>query len=128
MGQKYDLIIVGAGPAGLAAAIYAARANISVLVLEKENEGSLVNAHQIDNYPGFENGISGKDLYNKMKQQAKRFGVEFENGIFLELDDMSMPKRIKTDKKAYSAYAVIVATGINKKSGKKNIRRRRIFR
>lgn len=117
---EYDLLIVGAGPAGMAAAIYAARANQKVLVIEKYGEGNLWNAHKIYNYPGFENGVNGEELYDKMKKQAQKFGAIFEDGIFLEIDEISEPKTIKTDKKSYKAYAVIIATGMNKKSAKKH--------
>ncbi len=119
MSVDYDLIIVGAGPAGLAAAIYAGRANLKILIIEKKGEGSLISAHKIDNYPGFVNGIAGKDLQEKMKEHALRFDTKFEEGTLLELEEGSEVQTVKTDKKTYTSYSVIVATGFNKKIGKK---------
>lgn len=118
--EKFDLVIVGGGPAGLTAAIYASRANLSVLVIEKENEGALVSAHKIDNYPGFDEGISGKDLYIKMKDHATKFGTKFVFASFLDMDTSNEEfKIIKTDKKNFEAQVVIIATGVSKSSSKK---------
>ena len=72
----YDLIIIGAGPAGISASLYAKRANLNVLVLY-HGESSLEQASKIDNYYGFPEGISGKDLYKSGIEQAKNLGVEF---------------------------------------------------
>lgn len=119
MDNKYDLIVVGAGPAGITAAIYAARNNQKVIVIENEELGSMLTSHKIDNYPGFVNGISGKELYNNMKQQAIRFNVTFKNEIFFDLEDFGNYKTVKTEKTRYDGHAVIIATGINKKSQKK---------
>lgn len=77
--EKYDFIIIGAGPAGLSAAIYAARRNLSALVIAKEVGGLMVLTHQIENYPGLED-ISGYDLMEKMKNQAEKQGVKFSFG------------------------------------------------
>lgn len=115
----YDLAIIGAGPAGLTAAIYASRANLKVIVLEKENVGSLLMAHKVDNYPGFENGATGVEIYEKMKKQAKRFGTEIVNGIFLDIDISQKPRLIKTNKKSIAAKTVIIATGVTKLGNKK---------
>lgn len=68
MEKVYDLVIIGGGPAGLTAALYAGRSNLSVLVIERENIGSLYMAHQVDNYPGFPEGITGKELQHQMKK------------------------------------------------------------
>lgn len=119
MNNIYDLVIIGAGPAGLAAAIYAGRANLKVLVLEKENTGSLIMAHKIDNYPGFPHGLTGKDLYQEMKNQAINFKVEFRTATFLGLDVFSNPKVVKTDAENLHAHGVIVATGWSKNSNSK---------
>lgn len=119
MEKIYDLIIIGGGPAGLTSAVYAGRSNLSVLVIEKENTGSLYMAHQVDNYPGFPEGITGKDLQNLMKKQAEKFGAEFMNAVFLGLDIYSEPKVVKTDKINVRAKAVIIAGGTGKFGGKK---------
>ena len=91
MKKVYDLVVVGGGPAGLTAGIYAGRSNLSVLVVEKSGVGSLAMAHSIENYPGFAEEITGKELLSKMKDQAKRFGVEFMEGTFLGIDIYSDP-------------------------------------
>lgn len=119
MEKIYDLVIIGGGPAGLTSAVYAGRSNLSVLVIEKENTGSLYMAHQVDNYPGFPEGITGKNLQNLMKKQAEKFGAEFMNAVFLGLDIYSEPKVVKTDKINVRAKAVIIAGGTGKFGGKK---------
>lgn len=119
MSKIYDLIVIGGGPAGATAALYAGRSNLSVLVLEKTGNGALVSAHKIDNYPGFPEGIIGKDLYANMKKQAQKFNAEFIEDTFLELDIYSSPKVVKASNGIYSAYAVIVATGWPKNNSSK---------
>lgn len=119
MEKIYDLVIIGGGPAGLTSAVYVGRSNLSVLVIEKENTGSLYMAHQVDNYPGFPEGITGKDLQNLMKKQAEKFGAEFMNAVFLGLDIYSEPKVVKTDKINVRAKVVIIAGGTGKFGGKK---------
>ncbi|MFK4785948.1 NAD(P)/FAD-dependent oxidoreductase [Fusobacterium sp. MFO224] len=107
----YDLVVVGGGPAGLTSAIYTSRSNLSVLVIEKPNIGSIHMAHQIDNYPGFPEGITGKNLQKQMKNQAKRFGTEFLDATFLGVDIYDSPKIVKTDKINVKAKSIIIATG-----------------
>ena len=115
----YDLAVIGGGPAGLTAAIYAARANLKVIIIEKENVGSLLMAHKIDNYPGFENGASGREIYEKMKLQALKFGAEITDGIFLDVDISQKPRLLKTSKRNIFARTIIIATGVTKTGGKK---------
>ena len=119
MEKIYDLVIIGGGPAGLTAGIYAGRSNLSVLVIEKENVGSLYMAHLVDNYPGFPEGITGKELQEKLKKHAERFNVEFYNATFLGIDIYSAPKIVKTDKNNIKAKCIIVAGGTGKFGGKK---------
>ena len=119
MEKIYDLVIIGGGPAGLTSAIYAGRSNLSVLVIEKENVGSLYMAHHVDNYPGFPVGISGKGLQLEMKKQATKFNVEFYNATFLGIDIYSTPKIVKTDKNNIKAKSNVIASGTGKFGGKK---------
>ena len=119
MEKIYDLVIIGGGPAGLTSAIYAGRSNLSVLVIERENVGSLHMAHLVENYPGFPVGISGKGLQLEMKKQSLKYNVEFLNATFLGMDIYSTPKIIKTDKINVMGKAIIVATGTGKFGHKK---------
>lgn len=115
----YDMIIIGAGPAGLSAALYAGRANLSVLVIEKPNVGSLIMAHKIDNYPGFYGSPSGKLIYETMKKQAMDFNVEFCSATFLGFDIFGEEKIVKTDLSNFFTKTIIIATGNLKNSSKK---------
>ena len=104
----YDIIVVGAGPAGLTAAIYARRANKSVLVFEaKSYGGQIVNAPNVENYPGFKS-ISGFDLATDMYNQAKDLGAEFK---FEMVKKITKEKEVITNSGTYSAKAIILATG-----------------
>lgn len=107
----YDIIIIGAGPAGLTSAIYAKEANKSVLLLEKMGVGGqTANINNITNYPGF-SAINGFDLSEKMKEQAKSLGAEFKYEEVVSVDLMGDIKTINTHKNKYSAKNVIIATG-----------------
>ena len=104
----YDIIIVGAGPAGLTAAIYARRANKKVLVFEaKTYGGQIVNANLVENYPGFKS-ISGFDLATNMYNQALAMGTEFK---FEMVKKITKEKEVITDNGTYQAKAIILATG-----------------
>lgn len=117
--KNYDLVVIGGGPAGLTAAIYGGRSNLSVLVIEKRDIGSLAMAHSIENYPGFPHEITGKELLENMREQAKRFNVDFLEATFLGIDIYSTPKIVKTDVKNVGAKTIVVALGTSKNSGKK---------
>ena len=114
--NNYDLLIIGAGPAGLTAAIYGARAGLKTLVLEKGLPGGLAaTTDYIENYPGFPEGIKGIELTEKMKNQAKRFGVEI---IGVEVKSISKTGKniiVQTDNKKYEVPAVIITTGTTPK-------------
>ena len=112
--KVYDVIILGAGPAGLTAALYAGRANMSVLVLEKPNTGSLLMAHKIDNYPGINGSPTGRDVYNVMKEQTAKFDVEYLDATFIGFDLFGEYKVVKTDKNNFQGQTVIIATGWSK--------------
>ncbi|MBR3738233.1 MAG: NAD(P)/FAD-dependent oxidoreductase [Eubacterium sp.] len=110
----YDVIIIGAGPAGISAALYAKRANKRVLVLY-HGESQLEKAHMIDNYYGFDGGISGSDLYNGGINQAKTLGVDVFSEEVLHISmNRDMNYEVKTADNEYEGRALILATG-NKK-------------
>ena len=112
MGKLYDCIIIGSGPAGLTAAIYAARACLSVLVLEKEfvSGGQVVNTYEVDNYPGYR-GISGFDLGMKFREHAEKLDVEFVMETVERVDLEKEEKIIYTDQSEYHGRTVILAMG-----------------
>jgi len=106
----YDLIIIGAGPAGLTAALYAGRSRLKTLVLEKLGAGGrILLTETIENFPGFPEGIKTADLINRMQEQISRLRVKIELDEVLEVDCET--KTIKTQNNEYPAEAVIIATG-----------------
>ena len=106
----HDLIIIGAGPAGLTAALYAGRSRIKTLVLEKMVVGGrILMSESIENFPGFPGSVSSRDLMQRMEKQVKELGVEIEPGEVKELDCQA--KIVKTDSKTYSAKSLIIASG-----------------
>jgi len=108
----YDLVIIGGGPAGLTAGLYAARARLNVILLEKSvTGGQIIVTDWIENYPGFPEGISGIDLTGKMTEQAKRFGLEIETEEVLSLDCSNKVKKIELGDRTISAHTIIIATG-----------------
>lgn len=112
MGHIYDTIIIGGGPGGYTAALYAARAGLDTLILEKLSPGGqMALTHQIDNYPGFENGIDGFSLAQKMQQSAERFGAKTKLAQVLSVDLHAEPKRVETSSETFFAKTVVIATG-----------------
>ena len=110
----YDMIIIGGGPGGYTAALYAARAGLDVILLEKLSAGGqMAQSHQIDNYPGFEEGIDGFTLADKMQRQAERFGAKSVYTQVVAVDLASQPKVVTTEDGVYYARTVIIATGAN---------------
>ncbi|MCD6585647.1 MAG: thioredoxin-disulfide reductase [Desulfobacteraceae bacterium] len=108
----YDLVIIGSGPAGLTASIYAARARLNILVLEKSAPGGqILVTDWLENYPGFPEGLSGADLVTKMTDQAKRFGVEIETNQVLSMDVSEPVKKLVLSDRTVTSKAVIIATG-----------------
>ena len=108
----YDLVIIGGGPAGLTAGIYASRARLNVLLLEKVAPGGQVLITDwIENYPGFPVGSSGYDLVTNMVEQAKRFGLTIETGEVLSLDLSEAAKKIELNGKTITTLSIIIATG-----------------
>ena len=112
MVQKYDLVIVGSGPAGLAAAIYAERARISTLVIEKGmvSGGQVLTTYEVDNYPGLP-GVGGYDLGTKFREHADNLGAQFAEDEVIRIEEEGNVKRIVCEHETYEAKAVILATG-----------------
>ncbi|WP_026567787.1 thioredoxin-disulfide reductase [Bacillus sp. UNC41MFS5] len=107
----YDVIIAGAGPAGMTAAVYTSRANLSTLMIERGMPGGqMANTEDVENYPGFES-ILGPDLSTKMFEHAKKFGAEYAYGDIKEIQDHGDYKIVVAGSKQYKAYAVIITTG-----------------
>lgn len=112
MDKMYDVIVIGGGPGGYTAALYAARAGLNTLVVEKMSAGGqMTQTMQIDNYPGFEEGVDGFTLGMKMQAQAERFGVETKLLEVFEVKLFGKEKVVVTDAGEYYAKVVIVATG-----------------
>lgn len=112
MGEIYDVIIIGSGPAGLTAGIYTSRANLKTLCIAGNIwGGQLMKTSLVENYPGFIDGIQGPDLMNNMRKQAERFGVKFVDEDVTGVDFTNKTYTTNTTNGTYEAKAVIVATG-----------------
>ncbi len=116
MKTDYDLVIIGAGPAGLTAGIYAARARMNVLLLEKTAPGGqILITDWIENYPGFPEGISGYDLSEKMKIQAESLGLKIESAEVHSLNLSGKAKEIILQDRALTTKSIIIASGASPK-------------
>ena len=110
--KNYDLIVIGGGPGGYTAALYGARAGLRTVVLEKLSAGGqLALTHQVDNYPGFADGVDGYDLAENMQKQALRFGAEAVSAEVFSADLRAEPKILVTSDGEYRGKTVIIATG-----------------
>ena len=110
--REYDVIIVGGGPAGLSAGIYAARARLKSLLIEKAVVGgAIINTGTVENYPGFPLGVTGLELTELMNEQAKKFGLEMATAEVTALELKDDRKVLKTSEGDFAAKAVIVASG-----------------
>ncbi|WP_137625190.1 thioredoxin-disulfide reductase [Lactiplantibacillus pingfangensis] len=111
MAKSYDVIIIGAGPAGMTAALYASRANLSVLLLDRGiYGGQMNNTAAIENYPGFKS-ILGPDLAKDMYESATQFGAEYAYGSVESVEDQGDVKIVKTDSDTFETKALVIGTG-----------------
>ena len=111
---QYDMVIVGGGPGGYTAALYAARAGLKTVVVEKLSAGGqMALTRQVDNYPGFADGIDGYELAGRMQQQAERFGAQTRYAQVMEIDLAATPKVIRTSEGALYGKTVVLAMGAN---------------
>jgi thioredoxin reductase (NADPH) len=112
MADARNVIIIGSGPAGLTAALYAARANLSPLLIEgHEAGGQLMLTTLVENFPGYRDGIMGPELMGEMRAQAERFGTEILQGRVTNVDLVRAPFTVRTDDHEYTAKTLIIATG-----------------
>ncbi len=112
----YDLVIIGGGPAGLTAGLYAARARLNVILIEKiVPGGQVIISDWIENYPGFPEGISGPDLVQKMTEQAKRFDLNIENNEIISMDLSDPVKKITLNDRTIMTHTIIIGTGASPK-------------
>ena len=111
--QREKVIIIGSGPAGLTAALYAARADLNPLIISGEEIGGQVSiTNEVENYPGFPDGLTGPELVDQFKRQAERFGARMEIDVVTEVDfTRGSPFYVKTNSAEYEADAVIVTVG-----------------
>ncbi len=116
MAQHERLVIIGSGPAGYTAALYAARANLNPLLFEgMQPGGQLTITSEVENFPGFPEGILGPELMELMKKQAERFGTRFEMGEVTRVDFSRRPFQLWQDDRLFTADAVVIATGATAK-------------
>ena len=112
----YDVIIIGSGPAGLTAAIYTTRADLKTLVISGVKwGGQLMLTTEVENFPGFPEGIQGPDLMQNMRKQAERFGAEFVDDDFTSTDFSKKPFKVNVGEKTYEGKSIIIATGADTK-------------
>lgn len=112
----YDLVIIGGGPAGLTAGLYAARARLNVILLEKVVPGGqVVTTDWVENYPGFPEGISGPDLVQKMTAQVQKFDLNIETNAVVSMDLSEPIKKITLSDRVITTHAIIIASGASPK-------------
>jgi len=112
MATSRNVIIIGSGPAGLTAALYTARANLKPLLIEGvEAGGQLMMTTEVENFPGFRNGILGPDLMGEMRAQAERFGTDIIQGNVTKVELCAQPISVQTTEATYTARSLIIATG-----------------
>lgn len=111
--ERVRVVVIGSGPAGLTAALYTARAQLSTVVVTGMNlGGQIATTHDVDNFPGFPEGVQGPDLAERMRQQAERFGARFDYDLVTEVDfENGTPFHVKTQNNEYLADSVVVTIG-----------------
>lgn len=115
--NQHKVLILGTGPSGLTAALYAARANLEPIVIDgPEPGGQLTTTTDVENFPGFSEGILGPDLMQEMRKQAERFGATIERGWATKVDLSSRPFRVWVDEKEFQSEALIISTGATAKT------------
>ena len=129
MPQVYDVLVIGGGPGGYTAALYAARANLSVMVLEKLTPGGQMGTTDvIDNYPGFPEGVGGFELALQMKKGAQRFGAQTQLSEVISVELGGTVKQVRTQDGTYQARTVVLASGAHPRelglSGEQELRGR----
>lgn len=117
MSKHNQVAIIGSGPAGLTAALYAGRANLDVVVFEgMQPGGQLTITTDVENYPGFVNGIQGPEMMDILRKQAQRFDAKSIYETVTEVDFSERPFKFKTNKDSYTADSVIISTGATAKT------------
>lgn len=111
----YDVIIIGAGPAGITAGLYTQRGNLKTLIIHN-GKTSLENANKIENYYGFENGITGKELYFQGIRQAQNIGIDVKNEEVIKIEMIEKSFKVKTAQNEYISKTIIIAMGTKKKT------------
>ena len=111
----YDVIIIGAGPAGITAGLYTQRGNLKTLIIHN-GKTPLENANKIENYYGFENGITGKELYFQGIRQAQNIGIDVKNEEVIKIEMIEKSFKVKTTKNEYISKTIIIAMGTKKKT------------
>jgi len=112
--MEYDVAIIGGGPAGLSAAVYAARGGMKTVIFEKALVGGqITTTADVENYPGFEDNMSGFDIADKMRKQAEKFGTEIKQENIKSIQSGSFDKIVETDSNKYKVKSIILATGAN---------------
>ena len=115
-GVDYELVIIGGGPAGLTAGLYAARGGLNVILIEKiVPGGQVIVSDWIENYPGFPEGLSGPDLVQKMTEQVKRFDLNIESNEVVSVDLSEPVKKITLNDRTITTHTIIIATGASPK-------------
>src|SRR5699024_9223326 len=116
-GKTLDVVIIGSGPAGLTAALYASRADLNPLVLEgPEPGGQLMQTTDVENYPGYTEGVMGPKMMQDFREQAQRFGADCRYGVVTDIDYRSRPYRLEVDEEVeIFAKAIIISTGASAK-------------